>query len=573
MLLVERKFCSCYSAIIHLYILMFFFIYFFIPKYVVSFLCCRYRTLQQRVAVDDNYKMAFILKVSVEPLATMYLSIVKRRSGDRHQTYFLVVYEKMLDIAGVRLNDNALMKYYYDNNMVNVVTIFLRDDGRFYISTYWPFEHKVIYFPLSTYLQAELYPDKVKNFKGSMLRVSLFEEEVRAGFKPSANVGADASMAKLLAKKLNATLVIRKPADNLSYGAPTNKSDRATGSLGQVAREEVDIALNSRLLRIDLYINDSFAEPTINLGRDDLCVLIPKATTNPMIINLYQSLDSTVWVLLLLVIFPFAAIFHYIATSARLGNDPYRRPILLDLLRSSFNQTVTHLPRKMYLRFLVIFWIIYCFFMTNILQSCLTSSLTVKSYGNDINSIADLSTSSYKVIGGIQLAPLVSTYFYDSKESYQKRITNEILTVSREKYNQLLGNNSVEYAYLNKCHLTKYFAQFKIVNGQPMYNAMKESLIPFLACYIVPFGSPFLGRFNDIIAWTEQAGLFTYWNGLMIERPKRNGQQNVNNVQGMHSALTMDQLNLFFLFWIGGLAISTCVFLGEIFLYRKPKVA
>lgn len=517
--------------------------------------------------------MAFVLKVSLEPLPTPYLAIVKRRSGEGHRTYFLVIYEKMLGDASVGVIRNTLMKYYYDYNILNVVIIFLRDDGRFYIATYLPFEHKVIYFPFTTYLQTELYPDKVKDFKGSVIKVSLFNEEVRAIFNPKEIVGADAFMAQLLAKRLNATLIVKKPGDNDDYGNPTNNRNRATGSLGQVVREEVDISLNARFMRLDLFYNNNLAEPTMHLGRDDMCVLIPKAANNPMIVNLYRSLDLTVWLLLLLIIFPFAGIFHYIATSSRIcgDRDPYRRPILLDLLRSFFNQNLTHLPRTTYLRYLIIFWIIYCFLVTNILQSCLTSSLTVKGNGKDIHSIADLSLSSYKVIAAADYANLVTTYF-NQNGSNQKRLTNKLLPMPWAKYNQFIGNNNVEYAYLNKYHMTKYYESVKIANGRPIYNAMKECLVPFLACYIVPFGSPFLGRINDIIAWTNQAGIFMIWDRTMNEKPKRVVQQH-QNMKGKQSALTFDQLYVFFLFWIGGLALSGCVFLGEILLFRKPKVA
>lgn len=87
----------------------------------------------------------------------------------------------------------------------------------------------MIYFPFATYLQTELYPDKVKDFKGSMIKVSRFNEEVRAIFKPNGVVGADAFMARMLAKRLNATLIVKKPADNDDYVNPTNNRSRATG--------------------------------------------------------------------------------------------------------------------------------------------------------------------------------------------------------------------------------------------------------------------------------------------------------------------------------------------------------
>lgn len=95
---------------------------------------------------------------------------------------------------------------------------------------------------------------------------------------------------------------------------------------------------------------------------------------------------------------------------------------------------------------------------------------------------------------------------------------------------------------------------------------MKECLVPFLACYIVPYGSPFLDRFNDLISWTEQAGIFQYWERSMNENPRILSQfHNVGNDEEAngHLPLTIDNMVLFFYFWLGGLILSLCVFLWE----------
>lgn len=519
--------------------------------------------------MDDNFKKIFVVKVVREPISDPNLGIIQRRGGDKHQTYFLTIYENVIGNVTEKYIHATLRKYYVEYNILNIVAILYRGNGNYEMLTYVPFEDQVVCLPPNTYLQTDLYFEKVNDFMGTPLRVSLFAEEVRAVLNPLENFGTDYLIAELLAKRLNATLIVEQPQDNEEYGNPTSK-DNATGSLGQVVREEVHIALNSRFLRLDLFYNNNIVEPTVSIGRDDMCVLVPKAAYTPMIYNLYHSLDISVWILILIVTFPFAGLFHCMATwkkILKLNGHRYNRPTLLDIFGTLFNQSHPQMPKLDPLRFLIIFWIMYCLLITNLLQSCLISSLAVKRHYEDVHFIGDLSNSRYTIIASTDYARLIQRYFNQSG-SNQERLTNKLWPMSWAEYNKFINVSNTDYAYANKYHITSYYAKIKLNNGLPLYNAMRECLVPFLACYIVPFGSPILNRFNDIISWTNQAGIFAYWERSTNENPKSMSQQ-ITTDEETHKPLLFDAMSAFFYLWICGLTLSIIVFVVEIWKHRK----
>lgn len=517
------------------------------------------------LGLDDNFKQTFVMKVVEEPKVDPNLGIIQRRSGDKHLTYFLTVYETALNNVTESYVRATLRKYYILYNILNIVSIMLQTDGTYVILTYLPFVDKVIRLPSETYLHSKLYFDKARDFIGYPLKVSLFAEQVRVIFDADGNYGTDALFANLLAEKLNASLEIFRPTDKEEYGNPTTK-DNATGTLGHVVREEVHIALNSRFLRLDLFFNNNIAEPTVAIGRDDMCILVPKATHAPMIYKLYHSLDLSVWLFMLLIIIPFAGFFHFVAGTSRKMGSSYQQSAFFSMLRSVFNQSLPKLPRSNPLRSLVIFWIFYCFLVANILQSCLISSLTVKKRAPDINYIADLTASPHRIVAATDYDRLIKRYFNQSG-SNQMRLMNKLWPMPWSDYNQLIEDRNTQYAYANKYHITTYYASVKLSNGMPLYNAMRECLVPFLACYIVPFGSPFLSRFNDLILWTEQAGIFLFWERSMNENPKRISQY-VSNANAAHVALQLQNMSLFFYMLLVGLSFSFLIFILEILNVR-----
>lgn len=494
------------------------------------------------------------------------MGFLERRTGERHRKYILEVFEQCADGEDMSWLLERFRLYTSVYHTLNVVAVLRTNDGRVQTFTYSPFVEELIPLPDDVCRLKELFSSKI-NFMGHPLYVSLFPEEVRAipTKYPMKMMGPDGNFADLLAKTLNATLILRRPADHIEYGNPT-AAHNASGSLGQVLRGEVNISLNSRFMRLDLFRENDIVEPTNNIGRDDMCIIVPMPKTMSSLHNLIHSLDAFVWTLILVVIFPYTLLVKLTASNPFYTLDrPFRRFHLLDALRSYFSQTLTRLPTSSILRCIVILWIVYCFIITNIFQSGLTSTFTVNILEKEINTIDELIKSDYSVVAAIDYGKLVSRYFESSPLSGRSKLLQKMRLIEWSEYNRLIANNNTVFAYVNKHHLTTFYANTKMNEGRSIYRAVRECPVPFLACYIVPFGSPLLGHLNRIIGQLEQSGIFRYWDRRVNADSLR---PPIARQSGYAKPLKLNQIFAFY-FLLGGLCIALVIFLVEII--RSPR--
>lgn len=295
---------------------------------------------------------------------------------------------------------------------------------------------------------------------------------------------------------------------------------------------------------------------------------MPSPDYLPTIHTLVYSLDAFVWLLIFVIIFPFSLLARCVVS-----NHPFEPNFhsfeLLELIRCYLNQTFARLPRTTNLRSIIFMWIVYCFLITNIFQSCLTSTLTVKRLEHEINTIADLSESDLRIIAAIDYARLIVRYFNQSwGGANRQKLTAKLWPMEWFEYNQFIGNNNIQYAYANKHHMTTYYANVKMKSGFPLFHMMHECPVPFPACYIVPFGSPLLGQLNTIIGRLEHGGIFQYWE-------RRAGSDDfrarLTRSDGQPEPLRLNSLFAFY-FLFGGLFIAFITLLYELKVWQKVRV-
>lgn len=506
------------------------------------------------VYIDINFSRTFILHIQSQRPAESNIAFLAHRAGERHRTYVLEVYEQCANSTDINWLPARLRQYTSTYQILNVIAMLqMIDGGGVRAFTYSPYADEIIQLPDDAFRLDELFSNKI-NFNGRPLHVSMFSEEVRAIMNVSPRImGPDGDMAYLLAEYLNATLIVQSPPDKLEYGNPTS-AHNASGSLGQVVRQEVDISLNSRFMRFDLFRENNIVEATNNIGRDDMCAIVPMPKFMSPIHNLLHSLDKTVWMLAFVVIFPFTFLLQ--CAAARTDFQQFQ---LLDAVRGYFNQTLTQLPTTSVLRSIIIWWIVYCFIMTNIFQSCLTSTFTVKTLEKEINNIEQLIKSDYSIIAAVDYGKLISRYFDGMPLSGRGKLLEKMRLVEWSEYNRMIDDNNTGYAYVNKYHLTTFYANAKTNERAPIYRAIKECPVPFLACYIVPFGSPLLGRLNEIIGQLEQSGIFRYWERRVNADPMR---APIVRSSGQPEPLQLEQMFSFY-FLLCGLCTASVIFLLE----------
>lgn len=320
-----------------------------------------------------------------------------------HCTQILFVIEKPVETTDTWLGP-FIFRYANDFHFYNIVIMYQFLNQTIRLSTSLPHQKQILTYPEHITSFKDLFIYKSSNLNGGPFRVAIFPEEVRA-VSNSSNVfthGSDFEMAKVLAKQLNGSLQLYRPLDHYEYGNPISDVN-GTGTLGQVMRGEVDISINSRILQYDFFQNIDIIEATVPLDRDDMCVLVPISGPPSTFSHLIHSLDVWAWALAFIGIFLFR---NFVRFTAR-WRDPtsdnrYRNFSYIDTVQTNLNQmfTIRRLPKSPSLRCAVVAWLLYCFFMTNIFQCCITSAFTMKwmNRPNDIRSMLDLANSNHRIL-------------------------------------------------------------------------------------------------------------------------------------------------------------------------------
>lgn len=499
--------------------------------------------------MDDCHTSDFVVKISVKPEIHSYSNTIRHRFEKRNCNYFLLVFETPQKPNETDWLKTLLKRYAQQYRLYNVVVLYQLEKDILQLATYLPYTNAMMSLPVTAFLQEELFFDKVTNFYGKPLRVAIFPEKTRAMINSNGLFyrGTDFEMARLFANDLNASLEFHLPPDGDEYGNPITATN-GSGSLGQIMRNEVDLSINSRFLRLDLFRNNNIAEATMAIGRDDMCVLIPVLGYRSAFYNFIHLFDVWVWIFIFGIIFPVTYIirlstqFNFTEPmimnrdrgargkdeNAGLVEKSFQRFSYIDTIRGYLNQMIRLRSEQqtLTLRLIVVTWLIYCCIMTSVFQCYFTSMFTVNWMQTfiGIRNIKDLTESNYRIMAAVDYDGLIRRYFNGTTEDdiLRKKILMKMRPVNWTTYNYYLAKNDISFVYANKMHLTNYYASVKHKNGNQIFYSMRECLIPFLVCYIVPFGSPILNRINVVIGRLQNAGIFQYLdkqvNAVSIEK-------------------------------------------------------
>lgn len=481
-------------------------------------------------------------------------------------TQILFVIEKPVETT-----DNWLVPFIlrYANyfHFYNFVVMYQFLNQTVHLSAYLPHKKLIFTYPDNINSFKDLFTYKGSNLNGGPFRVAIFPEEVRA-VTNSSNVfthGSDFEMAKVLAKQLNGSLQLYRPLDHHEYGNSISDAN-GTGALGQVMRGEVDISINSRILQYDFFQSIDIVETTVALDRDDMCVLVPINGPPSTFSHLIHSLDTWTWALTFISIILFRNFVQFTAQWRDAKKDKkYRNFSYIDTIQTNLNQmfTTRRLPKAPFLRLAVVSWLLYCFFMTNIFQCCITSAFTMKwiHQQNDIKNMKDLANSNYRILVPNEYELLIRqnlNYSDGHVVEIKKKLLAKILPVSWTEYKTRLKNNDVLFVYANRLHLTKYYANTKLKNGMPIFFSL--AWIPSYSCYIIPIGSPFHNRLNKIIIKLLIADIYQHWDKQADPIRIRSFLHSKNDPE----ALRIENIAFCFYFLIIGCLIAFIRFMFEI---------
>ncbi|XP_067644685.1 ionotropic receptor 93a isoform X2 [Eurosta solidaginis] len=470
------------------------------------------------------------------------LSILRKRSRAKHLSYII-----MLVVNSANLNDAWLQrafKKFWKLWFLNIVIMFHRD-GELNIYRYNPFNNDFL-IKLSLLEgdklpnQAQLFPRNIPNMGGKPLRMCMYHDEVRAifdndctnqivlganGLIPTMTnncneqivKGADGLMSRFIAERLNATRVIHRVS---SFGDFSLQSDIC---VQEITQEIDDLAINTRFLAVKSF--EGKVEYTSLLGRNDLCVLVPKAELASIFWNLFRSFTLAVWLTVLLSI-PLAYTFCNLV-HLRLSKREFD---LLQLYATTLTMASSRIPKRISLRIFLFFWLFYGMLICNAFKGNLTSSLVFRKYNEDINTIQDLAVSPYTIMAYARHKKHLDLYL-NNTNPYEVALKRKLQVEYDENIVEKIKNTNLSYAYVQKYHFALFAANARrhSSKGRPLFHVMPDCLVPFHSVYIVPLGSPYLGFINNLVRSTLEFGFLTHWESMINAEFLESGKKNVRN--------------------------------------------
>ncbi|XP_034485129.1 uncharacterized protein LOC117790006 [Drosophila innubila] len=502
--------------------------------------------------------MVMIIKDISQPLK---LSVINKKSAAKHLSHVILLVRdsRKLSLGWMR----ASFRQFWTIWLLNIVIIFWRTD-RMHVYRYNPFTDDFLLpvpvEPGKLPTLGQMFPKTIPNMQRKPLRMCLFMDKVRAVYGPNGQIlGTDGLLSGYIAERMNATRIITRP---MSYSRHNQTADLCAM---EIANEFDDIAMNIRFLAPDTF--QKRAESTVAHNRDDLCVIVPKAKSEPLFWNIFRPFGKWVWLSILISVL-LAIIFCYTLNRERDGIW-----VTLQLISCILSQPVWNTRRNCSLRMFLIFWLYFGLLISNAFKGNLTSMLVYRKPLPDVNNLNDLATSPYKIL----IRPVHVKHikrFLNNDHQLEGKIQQLMREVPDQEFLNYLRKNDRSFAYLEKYHIAKFQvnARQHMLNGLPLFHQMDSCLVPYHAVYTVPYGSPYLGFFNQLIRSAYEFGFERYWNRIMNAEFMKSGTRVHHNRRSNNSddpvVLKLEHFHAVFFLWAIGTGLAFLVFLWELLAHN-----
>jgi hypothetical protein len=488
-------------------------------------------------------------------------NFLEKRSASKHKSRFFVIFEKT-KTTGQWIQDT--LRQFWKVHILNVVIIFWSTELNIY--TYNPFLHDFnIRIKEKIHDPESLFYDKLNDLQGYEMKVSLVPESVRAVYKKDGKIsGSDAFLASLLSKRLNSKFKYITSSDiNNPYGMFFNNGS-ATGSLKDIMEDKVNFSLNTRLLIYDNFYKR--VEPSISNGHDDICVMVPRPRVL-LTTNLFRNFEGPVWMVTLISVLVMAKFW------ARFGPPADISRILIDVYGCLLSQPIVSTSSKLSQKIVITFWMIYCLLISSAYKGTLISSLSLPAEISDINTIAQLEQANLEILVLPNFYLLLHNYLNKSHPADQMLLKN-LRKVNSAEYHRNLAANNLNVAYINRRHLTNYWSTQKehTVNGRSLFNTMQECPMPFMVVYVFPYGSPLVGKFNQILRGVQEGGVEQYWEHFLDTFGNGDKIKKIHKDENDKQQLNLSHLQEAFYMLVMGLLVSVGAFCYEVNKYRQEHV-
>jgi hypothetical protein len=307
-------------------------------------------------------------------------------------------------------------------------------------------------------------------------------------------------------------------------------------------------------------------EFTLPVGFDNLCIIVPKAKHLPKWLAIFRVFNFHVQFALVCV-YVGCSITSRILQKMHSHFKHVRKDISLfdtfiEILPPFLSLPLIRMPSSSHQKVFVMTCLVFGMIIASIFQGRLVTVLSKPDYYPDINTLEELDTSGLVI--GTGSPNLIEDTFSTEESSLIKHLRNKItyrnLSESFMDYVAKHQNMSA----LNRLSNAIYSLHlFHNSDGTVQLHIVKECPRTYSLAYIIPKGSPFLLRINNIIAQFVESGIIDKWN----EDTRFNMtafQRRKHSSHDSHKVFSLEDLQMPFLILVYGLFGSAITFFVEL---------
>ncbi|XP_026737145.1 uncharacterized protein LOC113500511 [Trichoplusia ni] len=410
------------------------------------------------------------------------------------------------------------------------------------------------------------YPTSITTCKDT-LYIRRFDRDLTYGF-----CGLDGMVMHDVLKYFKFNLTFSEDESCINYGYVD--SGNVSGSLGCIARKELDVSFNSRFMT-------SYSHDNIHylyyVTTDSLCALVKQADIIPIWIAFYNISKFSVLCFVFSLIVSLGLLMWIKALIEKMLTG--RKPMSLwfyvhDATKSSI-LGYTLRNKKTVLRGTCLFLSILInaiFQVSVILQSHINRTYTTLQRYKNIETLQDLYSCGATLYTSPNIKELLREVI-DPNDKSQVNFLNRAQMSTGMKLDFLIKNPKVTTLDRKNDIAMQILEHYKDIHGKPMINIVEECFSNYFLSYIARSDFPFFENVREFMERMQGAGLPTMyytWTQRMLGIPEvtfKNPQE-----ARPFAETSLDNLRISYAILFCGYFLSTMLFVVELWKGRRDRL-
>ncbi|XP_017779136.1 PREDICTED: uncharacterized protein LOC108564565 [Nicrophorus vespilloides] len=400
---------------------------------------------------------------------------------------------------------NANILFYYET--------------RIYDYVYNPFLDELISLNTSKTVLNQF--DKFSNLHKYEIIISMIDDPPKSPYENDSFQGNYIKILNEIANIINATFVIKKE----------KSIEESIINVQQGLSEFSFVGQFHGVLK-----GVKYSEP---FKRDDIVILVPKASQIPQYLKLIQIFPMEIWLLILSLLIIFLITMYYVERNDISSIFLFLFGVLLGMVGNEKLNKFKLITKLFAITFILFGMVVACTYSSSMLGATIT-----KTYYSEINDLEHLKQTGMNICIIDNLKHLVPDEFKD-----------RIIIVHRNVIVDKIMNSKADCGLaLMRSYADGFQRVSYNTNGNTFYHIIDESFIPGFESFYFHKSSPFIYKINEVLKAIDETGLFLYMEQTVVKR----------NDYKPYTSLTLYHLNAPISLLLIGYLISVVVFCIEL---------